>query len=331
MKKKLGATLALGLATAIAPLTAQGQDVATVTQALPNAADTAISFPVTQPAVGEFEVTATNASGVTLDASPTLEANTSYYIRVIDGEAGGLWATILGAAGSDLTLEGAKGTSVAGLIEAGDTVRVYPHLTVGDVFSPAKKAITHAEGSSLLLFDNTLELAPQASGSRGVVQFGENRTGDVVWSGLQGEDTILEPDTPVVYRNETGADLTLIVRGVKPDYVVSYLVPGGPANDTAVASGYPVDSVVFRTGFDGTEGRQVQLYDNTLEVLNLAAGSGGLVTWQVPRGGTTAEWEGVGLAADEPLEAGTGHILFQPAGDGQAVVRTVPVYAVTTD
>lgn len=326
MKLKLGATLALGLAALATPGQADAQDVATVASPVPANADVVFSIPVNRPAVGEFESTNLNGRQLTVDLAGGDSFDTdafagTHYVRVIDGPAGGLWATIASNDGSSVTLTNdTRGNGVAGLLTGDETVRLYPHHTVDSAFPEEDLGLSYTDGTQILLFDNAATAQNIPFGGQAIVQY--NLGG--FFPGWSDGDQILPPDTGIGLRNNADHGLTLLFQGDRPDHPVGYLVPDNVNKDVVVSSGYPVNTQVRFSGFGGVDQRQILTFDNNAGVQNLAFGSDTIVQFNV--GGFFPGWSDAGLT----LPAGDGYALRQNGGPG-GVIRTVPVYPIATD
>jgi len=295
--------------------------------AVPAGSDRVVAVPFTHEPVGTFDSASVSGQSVTLEGSPGFEAGAlagTHYVRVIDGPAAGLWSTISDNGAGSVTL---ADSAVAGLLTAGggDTLRVYPHRTIGDVFLPEHRGVSFVVGTSVLFFDNTAGIQNLPAGGAGAVTFQDFPVEG--WNGMDGSATVIPPDTAILVRNNDGSrDLTFIAQGRVPETPVSYHLPDGATRDVAVGSGYPVAQTVGRTNFGGEAGRSILLYDNTQDVQNLPAGGGGSLNYVTfPVEG----WNGAEGAATV-LPSAEGFLLRQN-GDGGGLVRTTPVYPVVTD
>jgi uncharacterized protein (TIGR02597 family) len=226
---------------------------------VPANSDVLVTAPMTQTPVGMFTATNSGSTNVTVSAgsSPmTGQYQTTYYARFITGNAAGLWSTITTDGVDSFTL---ADSAVASYVRSGDTFRVYPHNTVGTVFSAARKEMSYTGGSTagtqILLYNNAAAGQNKSPGTTVSYVDAVNNWG--------APNTILPPDTAFIIRNRAARDLTYVQSGTVPDYPVSYILPASTAKDIIVGDGYPVTSSVGKTGFGGVN-RQILLFNNGL-------------------------------------------------------------------
>ena len=307
--------------------------VGTDTTVVPANSDRVVTIPFNREAVGEFETSGVSGSTVSLEGDPGFNGDAladTHYVRVIDGPGAGLWSTISGNQSASVTLSrSAVASELSGA--GGDTVRVYPHHTIDSVFKRNLRGVSHTAGTSVLLFDNSAGVQNLPPGGAGAVNFIESpATGDLIWNGVDGEDTVLPPNTAFVIRNNSDEPLTFVAQGFVPDHPVSFLLPGGATRDIAIGTGYPVNTqTIGRTNFGGVVGRSILLYDNTLNVQNLPPGGAGSVNRITSPVSGEPIWNGVD-GADTTLPSAEGFLLRQN-GEAGGLVRTTPAYPVATD
>jgi len=220
-------------------------------------ADARITVPFTAEATEvngqtEFAVFGTTATGITVSGTPfTANAfNNTFYVQFISGDAEGLWATITSNTNNTLNLDDSLG-DVLGEVGGNETFRIYEHLTVNDVFPPnlAGKH-TAAAGSPDLLFSdvgfNTKALLFSNDITAGDNQQNRSATGTSLFNGTVGAwiggNTIVRPQTQLVFRNESATAYSFITLGEVPDWDPSWMT--APGGDLVMGSGLPVPVTV---------------------------------------------------------------------------------------
>jgi len=315
----LGAAALLGAPVTAANAQSHGQVTATV----PANADVVVSLPFNRPMVAAHETSSVSGSTITLAGSPGYTADQfqdTHYVRVIDGSGAGLWSTITGNTNNTVTI---GGDVAAELDASGDqTVRLYPHHTVGSVFSSRFQGVSYVDGTEVQTFNNADPSQNKPAGDQVSIFDANPLFGNPGWSNA---DLILPPDTGFVVRNNSGDPLTFVAQGIVPDHKVSYLVPANTTKDIVVGAGYPADTQVRFTGFGGVDNREVQTFDNDDASQNKPAGAQVSIFDANPLFGD-AGWS----TPDLTLPAGEGFVLRQNGGAG-GIIETTPVYPVTTD
>lgn len=299
-------TMATALA-AVAVLVLAGEYAAAQQQILainqitvPANADVLVSVPVPNQKIGEHTVGTKTANGITVDGASfeTDQYQDMYYVRMMTGDAAGLWSTISSNNATELVL---NNSDVLDLINSGDAFRIYKHQTIGSVFPDSMLGTSFVGGTQVLTFSN---------GTLGI-----NRSSDVVATCLVtpsgpvwtegfnvADDTVLAPETQFIIRNNASKVLTMVISGPAPDYPVAFLVPSGVQHDLMVSTGYPVPIRMRASGIGGVGGRQLLLFDNTETKQNKSAES--VYTFLVPPGSLGLWADGFNPAPATALEAG---------------------------
>ncbi|MEX2672276.1 MAG: TIGR02597 family protein, partial [Phycisphaeraceae bacterium] len=184
----------------------------------------------------------------TVAASQSLDSGAydggSYYIRFIDGDAEGLWSTIVSNDGTSVTVEDA---AVVALAESDDTFRIYAHHTIGSVLPATLEGTSFNSQCQLLIYDNDLS---SISTNRSAAKVAFRANGSWIGAGVSA-DTLITPETQCILRNNSSEQLELILYGSVPDYAASTLV--APNGDVNIGTGYPVAMSLKNAGLDGAE------------------------------------------------------------------------------
>ncbi len=297
MKRKTSALAAVVLLALAANAAVAGENVVGYNRVeVPAASDALITVPFNQTIEGSYTVTATTGAGVTV--ADTLEANeyaNAYYVRFLTGDASGLWSTITSNDTNTMVLEN---LDVLALVSAGDEFRVYRHETLGSVFPKGMLGVSFLNGTQVWIYENDINAMVQNK-SAGKVAGYSTTLGRWAGAGVSN-DTILEPETQFIVRNNSPTEtLTVVTNGVVPDHEVSALA--APDGDLVIGSGYPVPVVLKTAGLEGN-GRQIWFYDNSAVGTNKSA-------YKVAGYSTTlGKWAGAGITGNElinPSEAVT--------------------------
>lgn len=292
MATALAAVAVLALAAQYAP--AQQQVLAINQITVPANADALVSVPVPNEKVGEFTVDTVTSNGIADNGASfeTDQYQDMYYVRIMTGDAAGLWSTISSNSATELVLDN---TDVHGMINAGDTFCIYKHQTIGSIFPDSMFGTSFVAGTKVLIFSND--------------SLGINRSSDFVveyqvqtipglgtikgWNGGDGAETVLAPETRFGIRNSSSKPLSLTLSGSAPDYPVAFVVPATIQHDLMVSSGYPVPIRLASSGLGGIDGRKILVYDNAAAQINKSADA--VVEYQVqtiPGLGTLEGWNG---------------------------------------
>jgi uncharacterized protein (TIGR02597 family) len=301
-----GLTTAVLSLAALAGGRAQASDVyAYVHRSIPANADVLVTAPVNNDIQAELTVTGKAGSILSFANSPAFASGdfnagtyARYYVRVLDGTAAGLWASITVNSETSVTIDS---PIVAALVSTGNTIRVYKHHTVGSLFPVALQGQSFVDGTQLLFYSNGPG-QDKNPGSGGIVNY--TSFFDLGW-GNNAERPIL-PEEAFVIRNTSASPLTYVATGFAPDHAVAYFLQPSAARDSARGTGYPVPVTVAQTGLGGFNGRQVRLQGTALNAL-----PGSLATYTY----STSGGVGWGANAGVELQPGSGFILRQTSSD----------------
>ncbi len=225
---------------------AVGYNVVTV----PANSDVLVSVPFNNNVEATFTVDSVTGTGITVNEALSADTyNSSYYIRVIDGAGEGLWSTITANGSGGLTIA----DDLSGYIANGDTFRVYAHQTIGSVFPAGMYGVSYTNRVSINVYNNTANGINKSATTSVSYHPGLKR-----WTNL---NQILNPDSMILIRNNSAAELSYICNGDVPDYDVALLVPAGVAKDTLISSGFPV--AVQASAVSALTGRSINLYNNS--------------------------------------------------------------------
>ena len=261
------------LATAVPAAAVFGQGSAALLAIdVPAGADVLFTVPFNNSNLGDFEIDSLSGSDtLNVPAASFGDIDGDHYIRLLDGSAAGLWATVASNSGTSITI---SDQDVIDRISAGDSFRLYPHTTVNDVFPPAETGLSHELGTEVFLFQNTgssTGVAPQGS-----VEFVSQTFGGQTvqfWiggpNGLGGGE-IIEPLTRAIVRNTGSNDLTLYLYGETPDHPISLVVPAGVNADFVIGGGFPVTQTANELGLGGVLNREIFVFDNDAATTNKA-------------------------------------------------------------
>jgi uncharacterized protein (TIGR02597 family) len=232
---------------------------------VPGLSDAKITVPFTEHEDGEFTADAVDSGTgvITVTADPALtpdEFAADFYVRFVDGDAEGLWSTIIANGTGSITVEN---PAVLAYAAAGDTLRVYKHHTVKTMFPAGMYNVSHMQGTQVFIYENDLaDMKDNPSSSASALCAGRG-----VWVG-GGANSVLTPETQFIVRNQAVTPLTVITQGVVPDYNVSMLI--APSGDLVIGSGYPVPVSLSAAGLEGLS-RTVFFYDNSATGQNKSA------------------------------------------------------------
>lgn len=227
----------------------------------PANSDIIVSVPFTLASEGEFTVANLDSANdrVTVSASMTSGAYANaYYVRFTSGAAAGLWSTISANGINSIDL---ASSDVFNEVAVGDVFRVYKHQTIGSVFTPRLKGKSYVDNTQVLIYENNLSLPQQNKSAASVATYLDVLS---MWIGANGANTILEPGTQFVLRNNSSSALKLVLTGGVPDYPISILIPdtSTTGGDVLIGSNYPVNTPLVGAGFEAS-GRQVLFFSNS--------------------------------------------------------------------
>ncbi len=280
---------------------------------VPAQSDVLVSVPFNQDSEGDFTVASVTAGGVTVTGALVAGDynNGLFYARFTTGAAAGLWTTISANTASELTLVNAD---VKALVAPGDELTIYPHQTIGTVMQDRLRNISFTAGTQVLLYDNAA--AAQNKSTTTTVTFITFPV--TTWSGGNGVNTILPPESMFVVRNPGGTTLNFVTYGDVPTHPVSHLIPASATKDILIGTGYPVPTTVGKTNFEGVANRQILTFDNTDGNSNKSStGTVTYITFPVQ------VWSG--LSGDQTaLPPAEGFIFRQNGGAGGVITATSP-------
>ncbi len=257
--------------------------------------------------------TVASRSGSVVSVSMTLTASKyagSYYVRFLSGGASGLWTTVTANDAGSLTLENAD---VANLVSAGNTFRIYKHVTIDGMFPKGQYGVSFTNNTQLLLYDNNIgSMSQNKAASKSSLY--STSVGGGSWVGTANGSTILKPETQFILRNTSAGTLTVITQGVVPDYNVAMLV--APSGDLVIGTGYPVAVVLNASGLGGVNSRTVFFYDDSASGQNKAAIKTALYN--------AGNWVGAGVTGNELILPSQVITLRLPAGDTYGAKVTIP-------
>jgi uncharacterized protein (TIGR02597 family) len=254
--KTYGLTAAL-----VAALVAHGQAASPpagyVTVDVPGNSDALVSVPFNQATEFSGAVSAVAGNVITVSGSPFVAGaynNGLYFVRFTSGTRDGQYTTVTANTANTLTVEDAS--SVA----AGNTFVLYPHQTLGSVFTSALAGTAYITSPSAFSI-KTQVLVPNLTGS------GINKSASATYYHLTGawrkvgastssnfNDTVLLPDSYVMLRNAGNATPLMYVANGAPelDALAKTLATLSSANDIYCVSGRPVPMTLAQLGLGGT-------------------------------------------------------------------------------
>jgi len=256
---------------------------------IPASSDARLSVPFNQNIEGTYTVDNVTISGVTV--TDVLVGNAfadSYYVRFIDGNGEGLWSTISSNGTGNFDI---ADLNVLNYVSIGDTFRVYKHHTLSSVFPKGMYGKSFTNGTKVLIYENNIDVMSQNKAAVKSATYTTAAGGKWVGAGINN-NTILEPDTQFIFRNNTAQSFELITLGDVPDYSVSRLIAAD--GDLIIGTGYPVAVVLKDSGLGGNNLRKVLFYDNTASGQNKAAVK--TATYTTAGGG---KWVGSGITGNE--------------------------------
>ncbi len=263
------------------------------------------SVPVEQHAVTSVDTV--NGKISVANAVTGLYTDT-HYVRFVNGNGEGLWTTIAGISGAEITLDVGQ---VASKVNVGDVFRIYKHHTLDSIFQAGMKDRMFKVGTQVLIYENNIDSMKMNKSAAKVAVY--SPAGVWAGAGVTGS-TILKPETQFILRNQSGDALEMITLGQVPDYSVSMLV--APSGDLVVGSGYPLPVVLKDSGL-GASLRQVLFYDNGATGYNKSSSK---VATYSPAG----SWVGAGVTGNEiiaPSEMITLRLPSSEAGDMVTVTK----------
>ncbi|MBN1587107.1 MAG: TIGR02597 family protein [Candidatus Omnitrophica bacterium] len=309
MKTRAAIAIAAAIMFVVPLQSASAAEVVGVSRVVvPPQTDVHLSLPFSRNPVGEYTVASiVPGSGVTVAdvLVPGAYADT-YYVRFVDQDAEGLWATIDDNGTGSITL---LDPAILNFVDPGDTFRVYEHHTLGSVFPPFMFGKSYVAGTKVLIFKNDLSAMAQNLSADRVATYTTAAGG--VWFGSGGvtSATILEPETQFILRNVSDSELQFIAFGKAADFSVSRLVAAN--GDLNIGTGYPVPVVLKNAGIEGNQ-RKVLFYDNAASGQNKSASK--VASYTTGAGGL---WFGNGVTGNElinPSESITFRLPVSEAG-----------------
>ncbi len=229
-------------------------------------ADTALSIPMKVPAVFRGAVASVEVSGVNLAGAPNLIADQFVYVEGSQKETYYLFFESGSLAGRHFKVSGNTGSSIAVVdaddelvgAAADDLIAVHPYWTLNTLFSSVQGLpVTEKAGQ------RPVEIIVPA-----VEADGTNQTAKAVYYKRQGawrkvgaafdsihDDTILEPDRPVIVRLNGTDDSTLVMTGevVMTEVAIPVRVRADGSQDNLVGLGRPLAVSLNDLGLSGSD------------------------------------------------------------------------------
>lgn len=251
----------------------------------------AIGASLVNPAVAAGSVASNDGSSITLEGEVGTLAAGAYYVEVAgDGVFSGdrFEVNASGTAGSTIAIDAASpnNTIDLGSIDlTGYSVRVRPHVTLGQVFPADELSI----GDELLILD-------PATGGFGTYTLTQHPlTQEINWSrqGANQDDLVLAPGQGALFRNSSSAtvELTTVMGEVRTNHFRQPLMAGL----NQISEGHPLDNSPesrMMTADNGFElGDEVLVFDPT---------TGGFQTYTLTQHPLTQEigWTRAGVNHD---------------------------------
>jgi uncharacterized protein (TIGR02597 family) len=331
MKSTIAATVLLALAATVACAAGPANVVGYNRIVVPANSDVLVSAPFTGEPNGPHTVTSVAGNTLTVAAGSfaggEYDAGTEfgrYYVRFTSGAAEGRWSTIASNASNTVTLE----TAVAG-VAADDAFVIYPHNTLGSVFSSKTLGLSYVASDSLFK-RNTDVLIPHTAST------GINKASSATYYYKDGawrrfgkpltatyDDAVLEPGQYFILRNRTDAALTYLVTGVAPTVALTRTLPvQSQQNDVASTTGRPVPLTLSGLQLGGSDAfettvtlgnRQDELlvFDNAATGFNKSPSA----TYYYYNGAWRKDGESATVSYDnETIGVGAGLIIRKAAG-----------------
>ncbi|RRJ99101.1 TIGR02597 family protein [Opitutaceae bacterium TAV3] len=260
--------------------------------------DTHVAIPLARSAT--FRGTVVSVSGQTVGVSGGTFADNQfqyapgaqpehYYVQFTSGQAVGRYADIL--ANSADALDTDLPTADAALIQAGDSIVIRPHWTLGTLFPASEEGVGFIASTNNLQSGRRTEiLIPDTAGA------GINKAPVATWFyngfwrkvgavGVNGNDTILPAGSSVIVRGNNYADDTFLIVAadvLEHAQAVTLRTAAGGQNDNPVGPPLPVGVALQSLGLVGesgafvvstnnlTSGRgdELLVYDNTVALKN---------------------------------------------------------------
>lgn len=268
--------------------------VAITSLTVPASTDTRVSVPVTQEAVGTFQLAA-NGSGNTVSLTGAAFApgtefpansagNPLFYARFTSGALAGRWFNIVsnGAGTIDLNVEDTAEAANVSAALAGDSLEIYPHWTVSALF-PADflgLAFTVSTSPSARSFEVLLPRDSDGVGTdvpagTGLFYFGTPFNTWLNFGFTPAPDTVVAPQATLILRNnnpvstglpddpgtlidESSGDLTFIGLGSRGGFEVIENIPVlSTKNDTTLGLNNITAVTLDESGLDAVIGNLV--------------------------------------------------------------------------
>jgi uncharacterized protein (TIGR02597 family) len=282
---------------------------------VPANADVRLTVPYNKESVGTFDVNGKAGDQLTANGAGFGDIEGSHYVRLLDGGASGLWSTISSNGDDTVTLANSQ---VADRVSEGDTFRVYAHHTVGSLFPEERRGASFRVGTELFIYGNDSTTAGQNQPAVGSVSYLSKAVGWFGGPNNQGADTILEPETQFIIRNNDSQPLEIVLSGQVPTHPVAYLLP--PSGDLAVGTGYPLAMEAQQTGVGATN-RTLFLYEKQMGATNQPATYSlsylaGIGWFGGPEGSDGQTKDGATV-----IDGGSAFILRVPEGSGGTKVN----------
>lgn len=320
--------IAIGFAHASQAQDLVGRNTVTVAPG----SDVLMAVPFVSDAEAELEVASGGASSpnIAVNGGTTATNFTAdfgsgdvYYVRFLDGEAEGLWSTIITDNGTDLELADTRLFSAgSGGIAAGDRFEVYQHLTINDVFPADFLGQMIDNGDTIIFFENdatsTTNPAPLTPNA---TFFGTWANGPAIGADTtsgRGGNTILEPGTKFIYRHSALSSFTaeLVVVGDVLQAPVAYQIPD--EGDLNIGTNLPLPIALKDTNL-GVLGASLIFPNNS--------GTGGVNPAPLsPNATFFGSWNNGpnGLGGDELLQPGQSFRLRVPASSTDGQIVSIP-------
>jgi hypothetical protein len=151
------------------------------------------------------------------------------------------------------------------------------------------------------------------SQNKSAVATGIYNAGTNTWT--LGNNTVVEPGTQHIIRNNSGQVLTLYTLGIVPDFDPSILVAAN--GDINVGTNLPIGVRLQDSGLGGVNARRVLFYDNSAPGQNKSAVKTAIYS------AASTTWVGFTGAPDEILKPSESISFRLPAGEAFATKVTL--------
>lgn len=284
---------------------------------VPANSDARLTVPFTQVAEGTFTVSGKEVDGIDVAGPVTPNYANTYYVRFTSGTASGLWMTITSNTTTRFVLDGtvaAARTTLLGLVNTGDTFRVYKHQTLASMFPKTMYGVSYTNGTTVYMYDNNISAMTTNKSSARSGSYTTSGGGRWAGSGVN-DNTVLKPETLFLIRNSSATPLTETFFGIVPDFSVKMLVAAN--GDLVIGTGYPVPVALKNVGLNGSN-RTVYFYDVSATGTNKSSSKS--ASYTLSGGG---RWAGSGVNGDEPIQPSQAVTLRLPLTDAGSIV-TIP-------